>query len=323
MNIFKGGNFSEIYYEALKFASTSDSIINSSRNGPVKDLGPAYFEIVGDCFRMPMLRNRRFNPFFALTEFSWFITGSNVVEPLQHYVGNFDKYSDDGSILFGAYGYRLRNKFLVDQISQAVNILKNEQNSRRVVLSMWGIEDLGAESKDIPCNTSIMFKIREGKLDITVINRSNDLFLGIPYNIFMFYLLQCYMAKEVGIGIGTQRHFTDSLHLYETDFHKVENILTNNSILEIRKKFKQLNPFSIEKYIEVQHQCIVERDFKSLNNGEYKEFFNSYKIYIETGNIDRAINTLSKDYLGYAGYLWFTGKRDSSNTPIPSFHEIV
>ncbi|WP_324729443.1 thymidylate synthase [Lysinibacillus fusiformis] len=315
MHIFKGNNFSEIYFNALKFAIKSDIQVTSSRNGAVKDLGPAFFEIDGDCFRMPLLHKRRFNPYFALTEFSWFITGSNDLLPLQHYIKNYKKYSDDGSTLFGAYGYRLRNKFSTDQIQATIDMLKDKPDTRRAVLTIWSIEDLGKDSKDIPCNTSIMFKIRAGKLDMTVINRSNDLFLGIPYNVLMFYLLQCYIAKEIGIEVGFQRHFSDSLHLYEQNIKAVENILNHNSLEEIRKVYSELVPSSIEQYLNLPHHDIIELKFENIRNNDYENFFNSYIMLGEGEDKERIIEILPKDLLGYSAYLWLTGT-ENDNTKL-------
>ena len=93
---------------------------------------------------------------------------------------------------------------------------------------MYSPDDLNKNSKDIPCNTTIYLKIKDNKLDITILNRSNDLYLGVPYNVFVFYLLQLYIAEKVNSDIGTQTHFTDSLHLYTKDLEKVEKIINSN-----------------------------------------------------------------------------------------------
>ena len=81
-----GDNFTIIYFELLKKAFESKDGFIESRSGKVKDLGPAFIEIAEDKFRLPVLPYRAINPFFAFAEFSWFITGSNRVEPLRYFI---------------------------------------------------------------------------------------------------------------------------------------------------------------------------------------------------------------------------------------------
>ncbi|MGR5963618.1 thymidylate synthase [Bacillus cereus] len=204
----------------LQFSYHQEEGFKPSRVSEVKDLGPAYFEISADDFRLVYLNKRVINPFFALTEFSWILNGSNKLEPLEYFINNYRKYSDDGDTLNGAYGYRLRKYFNRDQIEDAIRQLKENANTRRVVLTMWSADDLSTTSNDLPCNISLLLKIRKGKLDITILNRSNDVYLGVPYNVFVFHLLQMYLAQQIGCKIGVQRHFTDSLHLYKRDIKK-------------------------------------------------------------------------------------------------------
>ncbi|MCA4158017.1 thymidylate synthase [Priestia megaterium] len=303
-----GNNFSEIYLKLLSEAISKEIKITDSRNGPVKDLGPAYFEVTNkDLLRLPILEKRALNPFFALTEFSWMISGSNDLGPLNYFVRDFNEFSDDGSTLNGAYGYRLRNLHGVDQLEKAIKILKEDKFTRRVVLTMWHVDDLGSISKDIPCNVSLMFKIRNNLLDMTVINRSNDLFLGVPYNVVIFYLLQCYIAKKLGCKVGVQRHFTDSLHLYSKHLQRVQTIVENNSLEKIKYLYEKFEKVDLLSYIDEDHKNILNREYKKTKN-PYKNFFDSHEIYKMSSDYYKAIDLLPKDLLGYSGYLWFREK---------------
>ncbi|MDQ0114954.1 thymidylate synthase [Paenibacillus harenae] len=301
-----GDNFSELYYKLLIHATNQPTEYTESRNGLVKDLGPAYIEIYSDTFRLPILQKRAINPFFALAEYSWLVTGSNLLEPLQFFIKNYGEYSDDELTLNGAYGYRLKNKFNIDQIEIAISTLKENPTTRRVVVTMWSHEDLGAISNDIPCNTSIMFKIREKHLDMTVINRSNDLFLGVPYNVFMFYLLQCYMAKAIGCKIGKQRHFTDSLHVYEKHESKINDIIDSNANDDLVSIFNRLSTYNSDNYLSVNHNSITKLEFNCIDDDYYERFFLVYSKYKLDKNYDNAISMLPKDLMGYAGYLWLS-----------------
>ncbi|MBD8591215.1 thymidylate synthase [Peribacillus simplex] len=304
-----GKNFTLVYFELLTRALESKERFSNSRIGSVKDLGPAFIEIQDDKFRMPLLKKRNFNPFFALAEFSWFILGSNSLETLQHYINSYDNYSDDGITLNGAYGFRLREKFDVDQVEKAIHILREDKQTRRVVISMWSVEDLGSMSRDIPCNTSVMLKIREGKLDMTVINRSNDLFMGIPYNVTLFFLFQCYMAKQIGCDIGYQRHFTDSLHLYETDLVKVGKIVNDNNVDDLKRMLETIDKVDLKKYVNIEHQHVIQRKYELIKDNVFNTFFMTYQQYKEKGNLEKAIDFLYESDLGYCGYLWYSEQR--------------
>lgn len=310
MKIFKGDNFSIIYYEMLKAGYHSLEPYYESRVGEVKDLGPVYYEIKEDKFRFPYLNKRGINPFFAFAEFSWLITGSNYLKPLQFFIKGYDKYSDDGETLNGAYGHRLRYKFDVDQLEKAIEGLKKRPESRRIVLTMWSVDDLLAESNDLPCNISIMLKIRNEKLDITIINRSNDLFLGVPYNVLVFYLLQCYLAERIGCGIGTQRHFTDSLHIYKRDMDKIGRVIASNTKESIFATSEVMPSFNVTSYTDIDHNNINNQNYNGLTKDDFAKFFNSYMEYNSTLDIEQAIKMLPGNLLGYVAFLWYSEKKD-------------
>lgn len=233
MICFQGSSFNCNYLSALKIATESSYKIEGSRVGSVANLGQAFFEIQPNDPRLIFLNARKINPIFAIVEGVWVLQGSNKLAPLQAEISDFAKYSDDGETLSGAYGYRLKEKFGLDQIQAAINVLGKDPASRRVVLSMYEVADLTASSKDIPCNTSIFLKIVNEAVDITVINRSNDLFLGVPYNVFVFGLLQRYVADKLNRPIGIQRHFTDCLHLYQRDFIRAKEVVNENNLDEV------------------------------------------------------------------------------------------
>jgi hypothetical protein len=162
------------------------------------------------------------NPYFHYFEALWIIAGRDDVRTLAHILPRMADYSDDGSIFHGAYGYRLRNWHTgdggcIDQIEQAINILRGSPTSRQVVLSIWNpAKDLGTKTKDMPCNDMIMLKVRDGHLNITVSNRSNDAVLGCyGANAVQFSMLQMYMAARLGLGVGTYCQVSDSFHVYE------------------------------------------------------------------------------------------------------------
>jgi len=304
----QGDCLSSIYFELLQRALVNKDNVQQSRNGPVIDLGPAAIEISNrDTFRMPLLEKRYLNPFFALVEFSWFIEGSNLLQPLLYILPHYHIYSDDGITLNGAYGYRLRNEG-PDQIEQAIEELRADPSTRRVVLNTYKTKDLISHSKDVPCNTSIMFKVRDDALDMTVINRSNDLFWGVPYNICVFYLLQCYIAKRLERTVGYQRHFIDSLHLYVNKMTRVEEIIAANSFHKIEQMKEAVPQFDISEYLNVNHSQVTTQKFNELGDPLFRQYFMLHD-QIKSGEALNPVVGIPPNQLGYAAFLWLQGKK--------------
>lgn len=156
------------------------------------------------------------NPFFHFMESLWILNGQRDVATLSKYNSNISSFSDDGISFHAAYGYRLRHEFRMDQILHVVALLKKDPSTRRAVMAIWNPElDLGANSKDLPCNDLIMFKLREGTLDMTVSCRSNDAIWGAyGANAVQFSMLQEFVASAVGARVGTYRQVSDSFHIY-------------------------------------------------------------------------------------------------------------
>lgn len=176
------------------------------------------------------------NPFFHLFESLWMLAGRRDVAPLAYYNSQISEVaSDDGIIFNGAYGCRWRkaNQKWVevetsigmlpewqydDQLKIIIDQLKRKPESRRCVLQMWDVENdlLRIDTtKDCCCNTHAYFAIQDGKLDMTVCNRSNDMIWGmLGANVVHFSFLLEYMAACIGVKVGVYNHFTNNLHVY-------------------------------------------------------------------------------------------------------------
>lgn len=285
MKVYQNNTCNQLYVQALKDC-LSVSSSTPSRVGNVYDLGPVAFEFEPGKLNLITLKNRALNPFFAIAEAAWVIGGHNELDILSYYLKKYDAFSDDGMTLNGAYGFRLRSCFGYDQLEFAIQELKNSPGSRRCVLNMYSSDDLrNSTSKDIPCNTSIMLKIRRGALDLTVINRSNDVHWGIPYNIFVFQVLHCYLARKIGVELGLQRHFTDSLHLYEHYINEVTAILDDVVIPDFESDSIELLYAIIDNIDNIN-----QRDFSAINENSLRETMLMYSAYKNEGN-KTAFNT--------------------------------
>ena len=192
-------------------------VARDSRNGPVLEV-PTPVTTVYSNPRNRVLFNgyRNKNHAFELMESLWILAGCFDVARLSDFNSNMANYSDGGYSFHGAYGYRMRYTQDVDQIQKVVYMLKEDPATRRAVISIWDTKlDLATDSKDIPCNDMIFFKIRDGALHITVANRSNDIIWGTyGTNIVQFSMLQEYVAAHIGVNVGTYAQVSDSFHAY-------------------------------------------------------------------------------------------------------------
>ena len=207
---------SEALSSALRYMQHA-GVEESSRNGSVL-VAPTP---VCTTYRTPTNRvlfspMRNANPFFHLMEALWMLSGRNDLAWPMFFNKRFKEYSDDGLSIHGAYGDRWRNWFGIDQLKAIVELLRRDANSRRAVLQMWSAEsDLLKNGKDVPCNTHIYFDLRQGKLNMTVCCRSNDLWWGAyGANVVHFSMLQEYLAAWLMVPIGEYRQFSNNFHLY-------------------------------------------------------------------------------------------------------------
>ena len=190
---------------------------NKSRAGEVRMVRePVIVSYSNPWERVLLSPGRDCNPFFHLFEALWMLAGRNDVEPLLYYNPRMAEFSDHGVTLRGAYGFRWRWTW-EDQLHEIVRQLKEDRDSRRVVLTMWDpSQDLFMNpSKDKCCNTHAYFAIRAGELDMTVCNRSNDLVWGmLGANAVHFAFLQEYLAARIGVPMGNYHQMTNNLHVY-------------------------------------------------------------------------------------------------------------
>lgn len=189
-----------------------------SRNGTVKEFLNFKTIITDPRRRCVGGFNRNTNIFFLLAEALWIVQGRDDVAWLAVFNKQMAEYSDNGTTFHAPYGHRIRKHVKQDQLAGALNMLQQNPEDRRVVISIWDANrDLGTVSKDIPCNDMLMFKVREGKLYQTIQNRSNDLHWGLPTNVFQFSFLGEMMCGILGLEMGEQVHNSQSLHLYVTN----------------------------------------------------------------------------------------------------------
>jgi thymidylate synthase len=158
--------------------------------------------------------------FGCLGEFFWYLSKSNKLKFITYYLRRYSEESDDGASVYGAYGPRLFNSRGQDQVRNVIDLLKTNQDSRRAVIQLFDANDLAGRHKDIPCTCTLQFMVRESRLQMLTHMRSNDVFLGLPHDVFAFTMLQEIVARSLGVELGSYKHAVGSLHLYENDRKK-------------------------------------------------------------------------------------------------------
>lgn len=175
-----------------------------------------------ECVLMNHVRDA--NPFFHMYEALWMLAGSDDVHAVAQFCSRMKEFSDDGDTINDAYGYRWRHWFEYDQLLSLRKILKTDPNTRRAVLTMWDatadLEGTRMNMKAVPCNTHCYFAIKDGRLNLTICNRSNDLLWGaFGANAVHFSFLLQYMAMMCGLKTGMMVHFSNDLHLYQEHYN--------------------------------------------------------------------------------------------------------
>lgn len=277
MIVVRGLTPNAAYLRLLALATQNDWPVEQSRVGPYRDLGAVTVELE-DGERTIMLAGRGWNPAFALVEAAWVIAGRNDVKTLTEFIRGFDRYSDDGHTLQGAYGYRLRHFFRCDQIDGAIDELTTHPPSRRVVLSLYAPSDLGLDSKDIPCNTQVTLRRVNGRLEMTVFNRSNDLWLGVPYNWFVFRVVQHMIADRLGIRCGVQRHVSSCLHLYEINAAAASRVIACNREADLNREEMELAGLDVPGLL-LDATALANLSFELLSSSQLISFFGRFHSY--------------------------------------------
>ncbi len=173
---------------------------------------------------------RRWSLPLALGEFCWHIAGSDDLSFIAHYGPRWREYSDDNLAVGGScYGKRIFGHLPSErsQWDMLVQLLRHDPMSRRAVLyfQQKPVDALRNDSKDVACATTLQFFWRADALHAIAYMRSNDAIWGLPYDVFLFTMIQEMLAAAIGAEMGTYHHVAGSLHLYEKQSVLAEEIL--------------------------------------------------------------------------------------------------
>lgn len=300
--------------------------ISPRDNKETLEIRPVILEYIDPVNRCLFIKYRDINPFFLVVEALWILTGRETVFPLSLFNSRISEYSDDQIHFNAPYGNRLRrygqnyktsinvtrrvygekNEFLrfendtdgIDQLQEVYHLLKNEPDTRRAVAVIWNpYNDLNKVTKDIPCNDLLLFKIRNGKLDLNLTNRSNDLHWGLPTNLFQFSFILEVMAYTLGIEVGTLYHNTDSLHIY------IDNPITKKILSERARRYNLPDPY-IDRVKAMKFSLNEKYLLQNMNRDRFQKVFVTLEeamLFIE--NIDTLSFSLQERLIQDKNYM--------------------
>ena len=212
------------------------------------DVGYTTIEFTRPYNMLPIGTGRKLSRRIAAAEAIQLIGGFSDPQLLLSASPNFKRYVEPSGEFHGAYGRRIHT-----QLGAVVNKLRDDPETRQAIITLWNpVLDNERDKKDYPCTLSLGFSIWDKHVELDVTMRSNDVWRGLPYDIFQFTQLQHTVANVLGLIVGRYRHHTYSLHLYEED--RVEAFGSSIFPDEIVKSF-QPTGFTNNSLAAVMQRC--------------------------------------------------------------------
>ncbi len=205
----------------------------------------------------PLLTTKKLHVKSIIYELLWFLRGDTNIRYLHdHKVTIWDEWADANGDLGPIYGRQWRSwpdykGGTIDQISQAVETIKNNPDSRRIVISAWNVAEL-PEMHLAPCHALFQFYVADGKLSLQLYQRSADIFLGVPFNIASYALLLKMMAQVTGLQEGDFVHTLGDAHIYLNHLEQVKLQLTRDPrplpTMKLNPDVKTIFDFTFEDF---------------------------------------------------------------------------
>ena len=205
----------------------------------------------------PLLTTKKLHLKSIIYELLWFLNGDTNVKYLQeHGVRIWNEWADENGELGPVYGHQWRSwpdyqGGTIDQIKNVLNQIKNNPDSRRMIVSAWNVAEVEKMALP-PCHTMFQFYVADGKLSLQLYQRSADTFLGVPFNIASYALLLQMMAQVTGLEAGDFIHSTGDTHLYLNHLEQAKLQLTRTPrklpIMKLNPDVKDLFNFQYEDF---------------------------------------------------------------------------
>jgi thymidylate synthase len=212
----------------------------------------------------PLVTTKKLHLKSIIHELLWFLKGDTNIHYLnEHGVKIWDEWADENGDLGPVYGKQWRSWAgadgkTYDQITDVLNQLKNNPDSRRMIVSAWNVAEL-PEMALMPCHSLFQFYVAEGKLSCQLYQRSADVFLGVPFNIASYALLTMMMAQVTGLAYGDFVHSFGDVHIYNNHVEQVNLQLSRTPfplpLMKLNPEVKNLFDFKFEDFTLENYQC--------------------------------------------------------------------
>jgi thymidylate synthase len=205
----------------------------------------------------PLLTTKKLHTKSIIHELLWFLKGDTNIKYLKdNGVRIWDEWADADGNLGPVYGYQWRNWPTpdgkhIDQISQVIDMIKNNPDSRRLIVSAWNVADIN-NMKLPPCHAFFQFYVANGKLSCQLYQRSADIFLGVPFNIASYAILMMMVAQVCDLQLGDFIHTLGDAHLYSNHIEQAKLQLSRDfrplPTMKINPNVKSIFDFTIDDF---------------------------------------------------------------------------
>jgi thymidylate synthase len=211
----------------------------------------------------PLVTTKKVHLKSIIYELLWFLRGETNIKYLkENNVSIWDEWADKNGELGPVYGKQWRNweganGEVIDQISDAIKQIKNNPDSRRIIVSAWNVAEL-SQMALMPCHSLFQFYVVDGKLSCQLYQRSADVFLGVPFNIASYALLTMMMAQVCNLGVGDFIHTFGDVHIYNNHLEQVKLQLSRKPYplptMKLNPSVKNIFDFKFEDFALENYQ---------------------------------------------------------------------
>lgn len=211
----------------------------------------------------PLVTTKKLHLRSIIHELLWFLKGeTNTAYLKENGVSIWDEWADENGDLGPVYGKQWRswtgaNGETIDQISDVINQIKRNPDSRRLIVSAWNVADLSKMAL-MPCHALFQFYVAEGKLSCQLYQRSADVFLGVPFNIASYALLTMMMAQVCDLELGAFIHTFGDVHIYNNHLEQVNLQLSRKPFplpkMKLNPEVKNIFDFKYEDFALENYQ---------------------------------------------------------------------
>ncbi|WP_226666746.1 thymidylate synthase [Metabacillus litoralis] len=205
----------------------------------------------------PLMTTKKLHTKSIIHELLWFLKGDTNIKYLQdNGVRIWNEWADENGELGPVYGHQWRswptsNGSTIDQISNVVEQIKTNPDSRRLIVSAWNVSDVDHMALP-PCHCLFQFYVAEGKLSLQLYQRSADVFLGVPFNIASYALLVHMMAQATDLEVGEFVHTFGDVHIYTNHLEQIHEQLQREPhtlpTLKINNQVKSIFDFNFDDF---------------------------------------------------------------------------